>query len=100
MAGDGQHRRNPRPLTGESPAWDWLELVEEHLIGRGTGRAGDPRGWREYEDPDVALAAGASEDELLGAAARVAGLPVFSVGVSDADAGPRRARSPGGAVLA
>lgn len=80
------------PISGERPVWEWIELVEEHLVGaeeRGELEVHDDG--EEYQDSYVFLVSGAPEDELLEAAARVAGLPGVPLGtyahVSDVDAG-------------
>ena len=80
------------PIPGDRPAWEWIELVEEHLVGaeeRGELEVHDEG--EEYEDNFVFLVTGAPEDELLDAAARIAALPGVPIGayahVSDVDAG-------------
>lgn len=80
------------PLAGEEPGWDWIDRVEAHLVGaeeRGELEVYDDG--EEYGDVYVFFVTGASEDDLLAAAAEVATLPGVPPGafahVSDVDAG-------------
>jgi hypothetical protein len=80
------------PFGGEEPAPEWIDRVEEHLVGaEGRGELEVYDDGEEFGDVYVFFVTGASEDDLLSAAAEVATLPGVPPGafahVSDVDAG-------------